>query len=95
VIRLIVSPRAKRDLAAIGDYIAKDNPRAAPEFIRKIRSKCALLQITPWMGRECHDIAPMFVRSPTALILSSTGSGKTVMKWKYCAFGTAGGWRPT
>jgi plasmid stabilization system protein ParE len=34
----------------ISDYIAKDNLRAAQEFVRKIRSRCDLLRRTPLMA---------------------------------------------
>lgn len=53
--RVVISPLAKRDLAAIGDYIARDNPRAAREFTRKMRSRCFLLRTTPRMGRARDD----------------------------------------
>ncbi|MGA3308311.1 MAG: type II toxin-antitoxin system RelE/ParE family toxin [Xanthobacteraceae bacterium] len=53
--RVVISPLAKRDLTAIGDYIARDNPRAAREFIRKMRSRCFLLRTAPWMGRTRDD----------------------------------------
>jgi len=56
VTRVVISPLAKRDLAAVGDYIAQDNPRAAREFIRKMRSRCLLLRTTPWMGRTRDDL---------------------------------------
>jgi toxin ParE1/3/4 len=38
-LKLSVSPKAARDLEAIGDYIAYDNPTRAVSFIREIRQQ--------------------------------------------------------
>jgi toxin ParE1/3/4 len=51
VTRVIISRPARRDLTAIGDYIARNNPRAAEKFIRELRAQCSLLKAVPWMGR--------------------------------------------
>jgi plasmid stabilization system protein ParE len=38
--RVLLSPAAERDLEAIGDYIAEDNPARALTFIGEIRRRC-------------------------------------------------------
>jgi toxin ParE1/3/4 len=40
VTRCVFSRLAEADLEAIGDYIAKDNPRRAVSFIRDLRDRC-------------------------------------------------------
>lgn len=41
--RLAFTDAAERELEAIGDYIARDNPARALGFIRELRNDCALL----------------------------------------------------
>ena len=41
--RLAFTDAAERELEAIGDYIARDNPARALSFIRELRNDCALL----------------------------------------------------
>jgi toxin ParE1/3/4 len=38
--RLIFLPQAEADLEAIGDSIARDNPRRAASFVRELREQC-------------------------------------------------------
>lgn len=38
IVRL--TDEAERDVEAIGDYIAQDNPETAASFIAKLRAKC-------------------------------------------------------
>ena len=38
--RLVFLPQAETDLEAIGDYIARDNPRRAMSFVRELREQC-------------------------------------------------------
>jgi toxin ParE1/3/4 len=42
---------ALADLEAIGDYIARDNPRAAAGQTRRIHEACAQLGLFPAQGR--------------------------------------------
>ena len=35
-----ILPAAEAELEAIGDYIARDNPRRAVSFVRELRDKC-------------------------------------------------------
>jgi toxin ParE1/3/4 len=43
--------RATRDLAAIGDYIALDDPSAARAWVEKLRSRAAQAALVPNAGR--------------------------------------------
>ena len=42
-----ISPLAERDLEAIGDYIAEDNPSRAVSFIAELRIQCATIAKAP------------------------------------------------
>jgi toxin ParE1/3/4 len=46
-VKVIVSAAADSDLAAIGDWIADDNPERALSFIEELRAKVAELAMTP------------------------------------------------
>lgn len=45
--RLELLPQAEQDLEAIGDYIAKDNPRRAASFVREIKAQCRKIAQAP------------------------------------------------
>ena len=45
--RVVISPLAERDLEAIGDYIADDNPSRALSFVAELRSQCANIAKAP------------------------------------------------
>lgn len=45
--RVTLSPLAERDLEAIGDYIAEDNPPRALSFIAELRTQCATIAKAP------------------------------------------------
>ncbi|MGE7469546.1 type II toxin-antitoxin system RelE/ParE family toxin [Bosea sp. NPDC003192] len=51
-----LSSEARRDLIAIGDYIARDNPSRAHSFIKELTDKCASLADIP-LG---HAIVPRY-----------------------------------
>ena len=55
--KLSISPRAARDLEAIGDYIARDNPRRAVSFIREIRQQCRRIARLPASFSARFDLA--------------------------------------
>jgi toxin ParE1/3/4 len=42
-----LTAEAERDLEAIGDYIARDNPARALSFIQELRGKCLALADMP------------------------------------------------
>jgi toxin ParE1/3/4 len=45
--RLVFLPQAETDLEAIGDYIARDNPRRAISFVRELRGQCRKITEAP------------------------------------------------
>ena len=47
---VILRARAERDLEAIGDYIARDNPRRAISFVRELRDQGKKLADNPKIG---------------------------------------------
>jgi len=51
-VSLRYSPRARRDIDGIHDWIAKDRPRAATAVVAAIRKTAALLADYPRVGRE-------------------------------------------
>jgi toxin ParE1/3/4 len=54
--RVTVSPLAERDLEAIGDYIAEDNPARAVSFIAELRTQCATIAKAPQAYRARPDL---------------------------------------
>ena len=48
--RLKVSPAAHEDLSDIFDYIARDKPIAAANWVATIERKCKLIATTPEFG---------------------------------------------
>jgi toxin ParE1/3/4 len=55
--RLEFSPEATADLADIGDYIARDNPKRARSFVDELEVRCADLMEYPDMGRARPELA--------------------------------------
>ncbi len=55
---VILSPLALEDLAEIGDYIAKDNLKAAITFVEQLRDCCYSLGNNPRVGRKREEIRP-------------------------------------
>lgn len=54
--RVTLSPLAERDLEAIGDYIAEDNPARALGFIAELRAQCAKIAKAPQSYRARPDL---------------------------------------
>jgi toxin ParE1/3/4 len=54
---LIISPKAENDAEDIGDYIAKDNPVAALNMVRRLRELSVKLSENPMLGVKRDDIA--------------------------------------
>ena len=50
--QVIYAPEADDDLAAIVDYIAQDKPKAARDWLLKIRETCETLATQPGSGEE-------------------------------------------
>jgi toxin ParE1/3/4 len=57
--RLAFTDVAERELEAIGDYIALENPARAFSFVRELRKDCAQLTAMP----ERHPLLPRYQRS--------------------------------
>lgn len=62
--RLKFTQLAREDLLNIGDYIAKDNPIAALDFVHRLQERCILLTDHPGSGRKRDEIEPA-MRSAT------------------------------
>jgi toxin ParE1/3/4 len=54
--RFVVTPLAEQDLEAIGNYIAKDNPRRALSFVGELRSQCAKITKSPQAYRSRAEL---------------------------------------
>ena len=54
--RVGISPLAERDLEAISDYIAEDNPSRALSFVAKLRTLCANIAKTPQAFRARPEL---------------------------------------
>jgi len=50
--KLIFSPRARQDLTGIFDFIARDKPIAASNWIDTIEEKCKLIAASPEFGEK-------------------------------------------
>jgi addiction module RelE/StbE family toxin len=53
--KLIWTDRARRDLLAIGRYIARDNPRAAREWVERLRKRARDAAKMPLTGRRVPE----------------------------------------
>jgi toxin ParE1/3/4 len=54
--RVEISPLAERDLEAIGDYIAEDNPSRALSFVAELRTLCVKIARTPQAFRARPEL---------------------------------------
>ena len=54
--QLTISPLAERDLEAIGDYIAADNPSRAVSFITELRTQCTAIAKAPQAYRKRPEL---------------------------------------
>jgi len=54
--RVAFRPQAVRDLEAITDYIAADNPVRARSFVEEIRQRCKLLGDFPESARRFPEL---------------------------------------
>jgi len=58
LLKLTITPLAKRDLIEIGDYIALDNPARATSFISEIETVITGLAAQPLLHPARDDLAP-------------------------------------
>ena len=56
--KFIVAPSAQQDLSDIFDYIARDKPFAAANWIDTIEEKCELIASTPEFGEKRTEYGP-------------------------------------
>jgi len=54
--RLRYSDASKEDLKEIARFIAKDKPKAAREWVAKLREKCRMLAKHPEVGDDLADL---------------------------------------
>ena len=50
--RLVWTAGATRQLDAVGEYVANDNPRAATKLLKSIRKSAEVLKKNPFIGRR-------------------------------------------
>ena len=62
-LRVVWTRMAVSNLDGVGDYIAKDNPKAAANLLKQIRKSVKLLQAQPFLGRrtEFEDVRDLVV----------------------------------
>ena len=77
--KLAWSERAKRDLVAIGRFIARDKPSAAREWVEKLRECARRAAAMPHAGRivpeiERTDVREVFLRHYRIVYLVSKTS---------------------
>ena len=53
-----LSPQARSELEAIGDYIAEDSPANAEQFIDRLTEKFVALGRNPRIGRARPELRP-------------------------------------
>jgi toxin ParE1/3/4 len=58
VSRLKFTLLARQDFQDIGDYIAKDNLRAALSFVQRLEGRCLSLSQNPRIGRKRDEVRP-------------------------------------
>jgi len=52
VAKVVIVLSARQDLSDIFDYIARDKPVAAANWVSKIEEKCRLISTTPEFGEQ-------------------------------------------
>ena len=60
---VIDAPEAEDDLLGIAEYIARDKPAAARQWVAKIRDTCELLATQPAMGELRQNFRVLGCRS--------------------------------
>ena len=61
--KVVYAPEADDDLSGIVDYIARDKPEAARNWLRKMRDTCESLATQPEMGEVRHGFGVPGCRS--------------------------------
>ena len=76
----VFSPRSRRDLDEIYDYIADENLDAAEKFIERIEDTCQLLALRRKIGKDRSDLRSGLWRFRLADTSSFTTSGAPASK---------------
>ncbi|MBF0374971.1 MAG: type II toxin-antitoxin system RelE/ParE family toxin [Alphaproteobacteria bacterium] len=74
---------ATRDLDAIGDYVARENPHAARRLLGSMRRKCRMIAETPNIGRLRDEFGEAIRCVPNGSYLifyRPTGAGITIIR---------------
>ncbi|PKD38945.1 type II toxin-antitoxin system mRNA interferase toxin, RelE/StbE family [Methylomonas sp. Kb3] len=59
---VIWTPRARTDLKAIHDYIARDSPLTAKRIIRELIQKTDSLAVSPYLGKKVPEFEQQELR---------------------------------
>lgn len=78
--RLEFSPEATADLAEIGVYIAKDDPKRARSFVDELEARCVGLTEYPDTGRARRELAPDLRSKPHGQYLIFYRPGPAVVR---------------
>jgi plasmid stabilization system protein ParE len=87
--KILIQPEADADLDAIYEWIAKDNPRAAVEMIRRIRAKLDLLATTGFaeIGRPGRDAGTRELVVAPYIIVYEFHTKKEMRSWEIVVLG--------
>lgn len=73
--RLVWTAQAARQLDGVGEYVARDNPRAATKLLKAIRKNAGMLRQHPFMGRRTEfDNVRELVVHPNYLLSYRVGT---------------------
>jgi toxin ParE1/3/4 len=61
--KVVYAPEANDDLESIVDFIARDKPRAARDWLQRIRETCEMLATQPEAGEEYREFGIRGCRS--------------------------------
>jgi toxin ParE1/3/4 len=56
--KLMIAPSAQQDLSDFYEYIPRDKPIAAANWVEKIEEKCKLIATTPEFGERRPEYGP-------------------------------------
>jgi toxin ParE1/3/4 len=77
--RLVISPAARTDIEAIGDFIAADSPSAALRFVDDLRQRCVHLLDAPHGSAPRPELGPGIRATPFGrYVIFHKANGDTV-----------------
>ncbi len=83
MMRLIISPRAARDLDEVFDTIVPHNPPAAARMIQSLEQGCRTLAQHPGLGAPCDDLRPgmrYLVRKKYVIFYQTTDTAVEIVR---------------